>query len=156
MADQVLAQGARVGQIAVVGDRDAAELELREQRLHIAQQRLAGRRVAAVPDRRVASELRYDVAVGENFADQTEAAMGMELPPVKGDDSSGLLSTMLQCMQAQRRMCGGVGMAVYAEDRAFFMQMVVAEGIGGRCHDRCIHHWLLSIRRCMSLRWSSP
>ena len=41
-----------VGQIAVVRDREAAVVQLGEQRLHVAQRRLAGRRIADVADRR--------------------------------------------------------------------------------------------------------
>ena len=42
--------GARVGDVAVVRDREAAAGELGEQRLDVAQRRLAGGRVANVAD----------------------------------------------------------------------------------------------------------
>ena len=51
-ADQLPPQRQPVGQIAVVGDRKAAGLEFGEQRLDVAQDRLAGRRIAHMADRR--------------------------------------------------------------------------------------------------------
>ena len=56
VADQVAAQRQAVGEVAVMGDREAAAVELREERLHVAQDRLAGGRVAHVADRREAFE----------------------------------------------------------------------------------------------------
>ena len=51
-ANELAPQRQAVGQIAVMGDREAAGLELGEQRLDVAQDGLAGRRVAHVADRR--------------------------------------------------------------------------------------------------------
>ena len=48
----VAAQLHRVGQIAVVGDREAALGKLGEQRLDVAQRGLAGGRIADMADRR--------------------------------------------------------------------------------------------------------
>ena len=52
VADQFAAERHGVGQVAVVRDGEAAGVELGEQRLHVAQDRLAGRRIAHVADRR--------------------------------------------------------------------------------------------------------
>jgi hypothetical protein len=134
MTDQVLAQQARVGQVAVMGDRHAAELELREQRLDIAKHQLAGGRIAGMSDRGGSAQPPDNVAVREDVADQAQPAMGVELSPVEGDDAGGLLAAMLQRMQPQRHMGRGIDMAVDTEDRAFLAQMVVVEGIGGGYH----------------------
>ena len=53
-AHQRPADGERVGQVAVVRDGEAAELEVGEQRLDVAQHRLAGGGVAHVADGDVA------------------------------------------------------------------------------------------------------
>ena len=51
-AHQLPAQPVRVRQIAVVADRQPAELEIGEERLDVAQRDLAGRRIADMADRR--------------------------------------------------------------------------------------------------------
>ena len=50
--DQLAPQRQRVGQVAVVGDGKAAGIEIGEQRLHVAQDGVAGGRVAVVAERR--------------------------------------------------------------------------------------------------------
>ena len=77
-ADQLAPQRQAVGEIAVVGDREAARVELGEQRLDVAQDRRAGRRVAHVADRRRARQALDRRGAGEVVADQAEAALRME------------------------------------------------------------------------------
>ena len=55
---QLLAQQVGVGQVAVVGERQAAEVEVGEDRLDVAVRRAAGRGVAVMADRAIALELR--------------------------------------------------------------------------------------------------
>ena len=62
--DQLLAQRQRVGQVAVVGDGEAAGVEVGEQRLHVAQDGVAGGRVAVVADGDVALQPLDDVGAG--------------------------------------------------------------------------------------------
>ena len=57
---QLLAQEVGVGQVAVVGEREAAEIEIGEDRLDVASERAAGRGVAVMADRAVALELGDD------------------------------------------------------------------------------------------------
>ena len=56
LLDQPPAQQHGVGQVAVVGDREPAEGEVGEQRLHVAQHAGAGGRVAGVADRGMARQ----------------------------------------------------------------------------------------------------
>jgi hypothetical protein len=56
-ADELAPQRQTVGQIAVVRDRKTARVEFGEQRLHIAQNRRAGRGVADMPDGRGAGQM---------------------------------------------------------------------------------------------------
>ena len=113
-----------IGQIAVVADRQPAELEIGEQRLDVAHRHLAGRRIAHMADRRVPAQALDDLLRAEIVADLPHAAMGVELLAVIGDDAGRFLAAMLQRVQAERRQRRAVGMAVDAEDAAFFVQMI--------------------------------
>ena len=57
---QLLADGQRIGQVAVVADGQAAELEVGEQRLHIAQHGVAGRRVSDMANGHMAGQRLND------------------------------------------------------------------------------------------------
>ena len=82
-AHQRAAQHVRVGQVAVVRDREAAELEIGIQRLHVAQDGVAGGGVAVVADRGAAGQRRDHPRIAEIVADQAEAAMRMEVLAVE-------------------------------------------------------------------------
>ena len=127
VAHQLAAQGEAVGQVAVVADREAAAVELGEQRLHVAQDGFAGGRIAHMADRRHAGQAVDHLAAGEVVADQAHAALGMEPLAVEGDDAGGFLAAVLERVQAERGDRGGVGMAEDAEDAAFFAQPVAVE-----------------------------
>src|SRR5260370_15867846 len=126
-----------VGEVAVVADGEPAELEIGEQRLHVAQRHLAGRGIAHMAEGGMTEEPADDFLRAEILADMTHAAMGMELLAVIGHDPGGFLAAMLERVQAERNQRGGVGMAVNPEDAAFLAQMVVIVGIG--CEHRCGH-----------------
>src|SRR3546814_6378883 len=59
-----------------------------------------------------------------------ERAMAVEAALVEGDDAGGLLPAMLQGMQAEHGIGGGVRGAEHAENTAFLVQLVVVERIG--------------------------
>ena len=126
-ADQLAPQRQAVGEIAVVGDRQAAGVEFGEQRLDVAQDRRAGRRIAHVADRRRAGQALDRRRAGEVVADQAEAALGMEARAVEGDDAGRLLAAVLQSVQAERGDRRGGGMTEDAEDAAFLAQPVAVE-----------------------------
>ena len=127
VADEVAAQRQAVGQVAVVGDREAAAVELGEERLDVAQDRLAGGRVAHVADGREALQPLDRGAVREAVADEAELALEMEDVAVEGDDAGRLLAAMLEGVQAERGDRRGVRVAVDAEDAAFLAQGVAIE-----------------------------
>ena len=127
VAHEFAPQRQAVGEIAVMGDGEAAGVEFGEERLHVAQDRLAGRRIAHMADRGVAGQALDRRRLGEMIADEAEAALGIEAPAVEGDDAGRFLAAMLQRMQAERRDGGGVGMAENAEDAAFLAQPVGVE-----------------------------
>src|SRR5260370_35872268 len=126
-----------VGEVAVVADGEPAELEIGEQRLHVAQRHLAGRGIAHMAEGGMTEEPADDFLRAEILADMTHAAMGMELLAVIGQYPGGFVAAMLERVQAERNQRGGVGMAVNPEEAAFLGQMVVIVGIG--CEHRCGH-----------------
>ena len=133
--DQLAPQRQRVGEVAVVGDGEAAGVEVGEQRLHVAQDGVAGGGVAVVAEGDVALEAADDVGLVEVVADEAEAALGMEMVAVEGDDAGGLLAAMLQGVQPERGQRGGVLVAEDAEDAALLAQAIVVVG-PQRCSPR--------------------
>ena len=113
-----------VGEIAVMADGKAAGIELGEQRLHVAQDGLAGGGIADMADRGVAGQALDDLAAGKGVADEAEPAFGVEAGAVERDDAGGLLAAMLQGVQPERGDGGGVGVAEDAEHAAFLAQRV--------------------------------
>ena len=71
--------------------------------------------------------------VAEDVADQAGGAVIVEMPAVEGDDAGGLLAAMLQGVQAERGVGGGIGSAVDAEQRTLLVKLVevVVEAFGG-------------------------
>ena len=123
--DEVAPQRESVGEVAVVGDGEAAGVEIGEQRLHVAQDGVAGRRVAIVPEGDMALEPADHVGLVEIVADQAEAALGMEMGAIEGDDAGGLLAAVLQGVQAERGQGRGVLVSEHAEDTALLAQAIV-------------------------------
>ena len=110
-----------------MADREAAGIELGEQRLDVAQDGVAGGGVAHVADRHGAGQAVDDLAPREGVADEAEAALGVEALAVVADDAGGLLAAVLQGVQAERGDGGGVGVSVDAEHAAFLAQPVAVE-----------------------------
>ncbi len=107
-----------------MGDREAAGGELGEQRLHVAQDGAAGRRIAHMADRGGARQPLDRRRAGEMVADQPEPLLRMEPLAVEGDDAGRFLAAMLQRVQAERGDRGGVRVAENAEHPAFLAQAV--------------------------------
>ena len=82
-------------------DREAAGGELGEQRLNIAQNCLAGRRIAHMAERHAALQALDGRFVGKVIADEAQPALGMEALAVEGDDAGRFLAAMLQRMEAE-------------------------------------------------------
>ena len=123
-ANELPAQRQPVGQIAVMSDREAAGLEFGEQRLDIAQDGVAGRRIAHMADRRASRQAVDGRGAREVIADQPLPALRVEADAVESDDAGGLLAAMLQGVQAERGDGGGVGVIENAEDAALLAQSV--------------------------------
>ena len=117
-----------VGQVAVMGDGDAADGEVAVEGLHVADRGLAlgaGGRVAHMADAGAAGKLGHGLGRGEGVPDIAEPLDHVEAAGlVMGDDAAGLLPAMLERVQAQRHEIRGVAGAVDAEQAAFFAQLV--------------------------------
>ena len=124
---EIAAQRQPIGEIAIMRDREAARTQLGEKRLDIAQDRLAGRRIAHMADGGFTRQALDRRGLGEMIADETEPAFGIISVAVEGDDACRLLAAMLQGMQPKRRDGGGGGMAENSKNPAFFAQAVGVE-----------------------------
>ena len=63
--------------------------------------------------------------VGEDFRDEAHALDVGEVLAVGGGDAGGFLPAMLEGVEAEVGLAGGVGMAVDGDDAAFFVELVV-------------------------------
>ena len=142
VADQVAAQRQPVGQVAVMRDGEAAAMQFGEERLDVAQDGLARRRIPDMADGLLALELVDDARFREGVADEAQPALRMEALAVERDDARRLLATMLQSMEAERGQRRGIGMAVDAEDAAFLPQPVGIGIEGGITLGMRDHVWL--------------
>ncbi len=125
--DDLAAERQAVGEVAVVGNRDAAFMQLGKERLDVAQRHFACRRVARVADGHEARELRESCGVGVVIADETHALFGAELLAVEGDDTCSFLAAMLERMQAERRQRRGIRVPEDAEHAALFVQGIAID-----------------------------
>ncbi len=129
---EIAAQPHRVRDVAVVRHREAAAGELGEERLDVAQSRLAGRRIADVADRRLAGEPAHRHIVAEDARDMAHAAVAVEIGAVIAGDSGRFLAAMLERVKAERSDRGGAVGAPDAENAAFLAELVAVEGVGGQ------------------------
>ena len=129
--------GHGVGDVAVVGDREAAAGEFGEEGLDVAQAFAACRRIARMADGAAALQPVHDRLLGEGVADQADMPLDVELGAVIGDDAGRLLSAMLQRMKPQRDDRGGVLPSEDAEHAAFVVEMVV--GFAGKRFEFTCH-----------------
>src|SRR3546814_4331774 len=95
---QAAPQVARIGEVAVVRQREAAAGEIREQRLDVAQRRLAGGRIAVVTDGGVAGEARHDAFGGEDIADQAKVAVSVEV--LRSEEHTSELQSLMRISYA--------------------------------------------------------
>src|SRR3546814_18147548 len=94
-AVQFAAQLHRVGDVAVMGDREAARGEFGEERLDVAQRRLAGGRIADMADRGLAGEAADDVVAGEIACDMAPGPVALDAPAFEPGDPARALPARL-------------------------------------------------------------
>ena len=116
--DQLFAQSKKVGQVAVVGQGDAAGRHVGEHRLDVAQHAAAGGGIAGVADGGGAGQSDRQVLAEEGVAHVAHMLLVMEALAVEGGHAAGLLAAVLQGVHAQDHQAGGVGDAVHPEHAA--------------------------------------
>jgi len=121
----------RVGEIAVMRDREATARQFGEERLDIAQRGLAGGGIADMADAGGAGQRADHLVAVEIACDMAHRPMAVEQMPVPAGDARRLLAAMLKRVQSQRDDRGRRLGIVYAKDAALFAQLVVIEWIGG-------------------------
>ncbi len=127
LRNEFTAERQAVGEIAVVRHGEAAGGEFGEERLHIAQDGFARRRIAHVPQSGGALETADHLLGREVVAHQPQAPLGLEALAVEGNDARRLLPTVLQGVEAQCGERSGVRVAVDAEYAALLAQPVGIE-----------------------------
>ncbi len=127
VGNQLAAKRQAIREVAVMGDRDAADFEFGKERLDVAQRHLAGRRIARMPDGDIARQLGECRGVRVMISDETHALFRIELLAVGRNDTGCLLAAMLERVQAKRRQGCCVRMSENAENAAFFVEGVALE-----------------------------
>ena len=103
-----------------MADGKAAGVELGEQRLHVAQDGLAGGRITHMAGGGVAGQAVDHFAARKRVPDEAETAFQMKALAVERDDAGGLLAAVLQGVEAERGDGRRIGVAENAEHPAFF------------------------------------
>ena len=86
-----------------MSDGETARRELGKQRLHVAQDRRAGRRIAHMANRNGAWQTLDGRGAGKMIADETEALFRVKPLAVVGNDARRLLAAVLQRRAALAR-----------------------------------------------------
>ena len=123
-----------------MGQRQAAELEIGEDRLNVAVRHATGRGIAVMADGGVALQLGHDGLLAKDISHQARGAVGVKMTSVVGEDAGGFLAPMLERMEAKGGMGCGIRCAVDPEQRTLVLKLVegVVEGLGGVWHGRVI------------------
>ncbi len=126
VALESLAGGAKVDEVAVVGDGDEAAGALDGDGLGVEEGGVAGGGVAGVADGEVAGETGED-GVGEDFADEAhalEVGDGVGFAAVGDGNAGGLLAAVLEGVEAPVGEASGVGVVVDGHHAAVFAEFV--------------------------------
>ena len=118
----------RVGQVAVVGERDLAPV-VAPDRLRVLPGAAAGGRVADVADRHVARQ-RPQLLLVEDLGDEAGVAHRRDVAALAGGDAGRLLAAVLQRVEAEVGEAGDVvAGCVYAEHPAFVARAVAVDRV---------------------------
>ena len=120
------AQLERVGQVAVVAQRELALVAIDHDRLRVDQRGVAGRGIARVADRGVAGQA-LDHLRRENFLHVAQASVQVQVRAVGRGDARRFLAAMLQRVEAEIGQLRRFGMAEDAEHAAVIVEMIVVD-----------------------------
>src|SRR5262249_7001627 len=136
LPDEVVAQLARIDEIAVAADGDLSVRAVDQNRLRVRELALAGGRIAHVADRERPRQLRERLAV-ERVGNVSHRARHANLLAVRRGDAGALLTAVLQRVQPKVGHIGRFGMPEDAEDAALVFELVFE--LFGKCvgHGSC-------------------
>ena len=124
-----------IREISIVAEGELALVAVDQDGLGVEQRLVAGCRVARVADGQVARKFGDHVGL-ENFFDFAHGAVRMQVGAVARNDPGRFLPAMLQCVKTEIGELGRLGMAEYAEDAAFVVEVVVEKDVR-RGHGMC-------------------
>jgi hypothetical protein len=136
-ADQVALELHRIGDVAVVRDREAAGRQIGIERLDVAQRGLACGGIADMAAGIVPGQSADHFVAVEIAGDMAHRAVRMELIAVETGDARGLLAAMLQRVETECDHRGGGFGTGDAENAAFLAELVVVERIRGEHRFAC-------------------
>ena len=114
--------------------REAMVGKLGIKRLDVAQRRIAGGRIAHMPDAAAAVQFAHDVVAVEIAGDMAERPVGVEIFAVEGGDARRFLPAVLERVKAKRDEARRVVGAPNSENSALLAQFVVIERVGRQVH----------------------
>ena len=125
--DKLASQGAGIGQVAVMGNGEAATIEISENRLNIADGRRTLCRIAVMADRGRARQAGSHVFTDEIVADEAGMAFIVEEAGflIEAGNAAGFLTTMLEGVEAERGQNRGFRVAENTKNTAFLAELIV-------------------------------
>ena len=118
----------RIGQVAVVPQRELALVAVDHDRLPVKQRIVAGRGIPLVAGGRRTWQSREHFG-RENFLNEAQAPVEMYVRAVARCNPRRFLSAMLQRVEAQIRELGSFGMPKHPEHAAVIVEMIVFERV---------------------------
>ena len=113
-----------VGNVAVVGDRDAALIALHREWLRITFHRIPGRRISGMADGERARQRLQDF-VGENIGHVAHSLFGVDALAVAGGNAGAFLAPVLQRVQGEIGELRCFRMAVNGRYAALLVEFIV-------------------------------
>ena len=120
---QFLAQLRRVGDVAIVGNRQPPLVARNRKRLRVQQDGVAGRGIARVADGQFARQ-RGQHRFGEDIRHVPHLFARVDAAAVGGANAGRFLPPVLQGVQPQVGHLGGFGMAIDGDHTTFFMKFI--------------------------------
>ncbi len=121
---ELVAKLSRVGQIAIMRDRNLPPGAIHGQRLGIAQMGRAGRGITSVADGHGAWQLVQEISF-KNLRNQPHSFVRAELLPIACNNTGAFLASMLQRVETVVRQLSGVWMTKNAEHATIMLGIIL-------------------------------
>ena len=100
--NQLTPYSQRIGEVAIVAKRKAADIEIREKRLHVSYRGRTDGGIAHMAERHRPRQSVNNGLLVEMIANETETALRVKLVAVESDDAGCLLASMLKGVKPER------------------------------------------------------